>query len=135
MIDRADIDIIVEVVSSRMEEREAALKAEFYTALEAMRSDFYEIIQTIGQNQTNLYETMATRFDPGILTAEVHEFWKRGILAEAERIRREVEAAVEFEPHPAPGDFDFGDQPEHNEAVATDEARAKVKTKPVSDGD
>lgn len=119
-----EIATIVEVVSSRMTAREAELKTEFYTAVEALRRDFYEVVQQLGQNQTNLYEMMATRFDPGVLLATAQDFWRRSIMAEAERITVEVE-----------GDWweqqvDKGDAPQVGDGPMFEEPEDEVEEAP-----
>lgn len=94
-LDPNDLEAIVTVVTARLDAMRTEIKQEVYAELEAVRQDFMQQLQILGQNDVNLYEFVGTRTDPGLLTAEVHGFWTRSILGEAERIRREIESQMD----------------------------------------
>ena len=127
-----ELNAIVTVVQSRLDTMKAEIMAEVYTAVEAQRQDFYAAIQQLGQNQTNLYEYMTTRLDPGMLSVEVHDFWTRSVLAEAERIRRGIEADIAVNAEPP---FFSDEEPAEEEVAEVPSVPSpKVKSKPVVEG-
>lgn len=53
---------------------------------EELRQEFYGAIQQLISNQQALAEMLAQHNNPDVVTALGHEFWRRAVVMEAERI-------------------------------------------------
>lgn len=85
MITQEDVVAIADLVERKVLEGQ-----------EAVRQEFYGAIQQLINNQTALAEMVAVRQGQGeVATMLAHEFWQRSIMAEAQRVQAQLDAAWE----------------------------------------